>query len=344
MVVTDARRAVARIAFVAVLVVAGPLEAGQRAAPRAMRARSVSRPGVSKVVNRNARIPPRAYTRPHQRNLQSYQRFLGAGFVAALDGARKGDVWIDSGGGLGVAALEGALSRGLETYVINAQDFWRARMPRETIESLAVDLGVDTADVPVATRRVWRSGGMVDVPSFEQLGDEHYATLAARARAKKRAATRAGRFKYLVGFSEDKLPTIRPRARIITDLYGAYFYSADRVRLLDLYYGALAEGGEAFIRFATDSGDGPRSVVRTAAGPVPLERYLVKTYPRRFRISRADPRVLVMSRPAGGPARLALDERLRMVSHDMVEVGGMELPGAVLEERNLLRDRDAPGR
>lgn len=162
------------------------------------------------------------------------------------------------------------------------------------------------------------------------------AVLTGQARRIKNEGRTAGRFHYLVGFAEHRLPTIGVRARVVTDLYGAYFYSGDRTHLLDLYYDSLEEGGVAYIRTRTKGRDGlgPRSIVKTSRGDVRLERYLVDTFPEVFRYSRSDRGVLIMKRKPGGPDHLGLAGALPHASSEIVNLAGMEVPNSVFVERS----------
>lgn len=299
------------------------------------RTRPVAR-RASSIVNANARLAPREYTRPHARGVTRYREFLGREFSRTFDRVKAGEVWIDAGGGLGVAGLGAARSKNVISYVINAQDFWRAKMRPADAGALAEELGLDTTEMPVVTRPRFRNDGTrTEVRTYEKLEAHQVADLVSRARAIKNRVRRDGRFHYLVGFAEHRLPSIGVRARLVTDLYGAYFYSGDRVRLLDLYYQSLAEGGEAFVRIATEDGLGPRSTVRTAGGDdVPLERFLVARYPEVFRFTRdAGRRVLIMTRKPGAPASLELARTLVHTSSEIANVAGMELPSSEFRER-----------
>jgi hypothetical protein len=82
---------------------------GSRAAHGRSSARR-SAPHLRSGVNANARIAPRKYTRPHARGLDKYRQFLGREFTSHIGRIKPGEVWIDSGGGLGVAALGTAVS------------------------------------------------------------------------------------------------------------------------------------------------------------------------------------------------------------------------------------------
>lgn len=48
--------------------------------------------------------------------------------------------------------------------------------------------------------------------------------------------TASENYNYIIGFVEQRMPEIKSGADLIRDLYGAYFYSADKVQILDLYY------------------------------------------------------------------------------------------------------------
>jgi hypothetical protein len=121
----------------------------------------------------------------------------------------------------------------------------------------------------------------------------------------------------------------------VTDLYGAYFYSGDRTHLLDLYYDSLEAGGVAYIRTRTKGPDGlgPRSIVKTPSGDVPLERYLVDRFPDVFQFSRSDRAVLIMRRKPDGPDHLGLSGSIAHVSSEIVNLAGMEVPNSVFHER-----------
>jgi hypothetical protein len=324
---TGIRLALASVTLVAWL---GPARAnGHSAFDHPLRGRVArQRPGV---VNDNARVTARHYNQPHARDLTQYRHFLGVEFDHLVSQLRRGDVWIDSGAGLGVAALQGA-QHGVVSYVVNAQDFWAEPLGRSNVHDMVNALAVDQTGIPVENAQVtlW-NGQVAQVSSHASLDDGHVEVLARRVHQVKASAERAGLYHYLVGFAEHMIPSIRARAQLVTDLYGAYFYSADRAHLLDVYYDALAPGGTAFVRFATGDGTGPNSVVQTRHGPMSLEQYLVSRHPQVFRLSPGDPSVLIMTR-GHGHERLGLADRLSLEATYMIEVDGMQLPSAHFAE------------
>lgn len=218
------------------------------------------------------------------------------------------DSWLDSGGGFGLASLDAAATEKVgRAVVINAQDAL-APLRTRNYEWFRTHAGTfKTGRITVFAGYEVFAKAMIDpergifkpnaIEIFVDAGSDRLARLE-----------QSGRFEYLTGFSEKVLATVKSKFKFVTDLFGAYFYSAQRPRLISEYYQHLAAGGEALVVFhARDiewkydkttarhydivSEYGPRNFVRRKDGRLQrFEDYLVEIYPTVFsiQISNAD--------------------------------------------------------
>ncbi|MEQ1664210.1 MAG: hypothetical protein ABL927_02415 [Bdellovibrionales bacterium] len=194
--------------------------------------------------NANANLSMSQYNANNNRNLNAYFKAIGDGFSSIITSNSGFDLkWLDVGSGYALAPLT-ALSnnRPIKSTVINAQDAWgyvENGDIREIIDDPALlaritdALQIDTSDII----SVW---GRPLIPNYEKALRNRI--LEGLSKIKK-----TNRFDYRVGFAEEVMPTLHDKYRVLTDVFGAYFYSIDRINLLDQYYHALANQGEGFI-------------------------------------------------------------------------------------------------
>ncbi len=265
----------------------------------------------NKIRNANAVIPAEDYDRPHARPVSGYIRFLGPEFENVFYSLKKSSVWIDSGGGYGLAVLEAVVSVGLKGYVINTQDFWRHFMSDGPVVSANLDKMIEICNL----------SGLNIGPGSRTGVSKCVKELMMR-----------GLYNYQPGFTEQRLPEIPDRADLITDLYGAFLYSSDRPKILDLYYSKLRSNGLAFIRFRTQ-GQGTFSRLEEGFGvkdtiyksKLNLIELLLKIYPNVFALSNETPGVLIVRRdPSINELNLA--SLLAVDSVRMENKSGMEYP------------------
>lgn len=107
------------------------------------------------------------------------------------------------------------------------------------------------------------------------------------------------KFDYRTGFAEDVIPTLKRSYQLITDVFGAYFYSVDRIGLIEEYYNSLAQDGEAFVvTFAEDRHifSNPPKIVKygpiskIAGSDKSFEEELIARYPTIFSFNVVDDR------------------------------------------------------
>lgn len=188
----------------------------------------------------NAAVPVEVYGQRNYRSLANYLKRLGcpdeATFVAGL---RPGSVIVDGGGGYGFAMMELARKYDVRGVVINYGDTRR-------------DMGGRLDGIEAGTRTI----GDVEAQLVEALGLGHCLTdgtaapqIAREARAALEALEATGRFSYRYQAVEGPLP---PADRQL-DVYGAFTYSDDPVRLMRHYHDSLKPNGEAWIHVPWDS-------------------------------------------------------------------------------------------
>lgn len=287
------------------------------------------------IVNTNARISAHDYSRPNARSLVGYRDFLGSAFQKFFTSVKPNAVWIDSGGGYGVAGLQAVMKKGMKVYVINAQDFWQyaeqSRPSLDLIKTLTSDLDVSTDGVPVVRETMGTTSSL----TWKNVLSQHFNLLAERIIDKVKALKQSG-FHYKVGFSETQIPRIQESADLVTDLYGAFFYSADRSGLLDLYYNHLSENGIALIRTGfKDRGGGfkPRvagggikdTVLLPDGRKVDLIDFLIGRFPNIFSRDTEDSKVLVVRRNPDLKF-LNLSDIIKPTTHQMTDQGGVDYP------------------
>lgn len=298
------------------------------------------------ILNQNAKIEPQHYGPPHARNKDQYSRFLGDMFSERYNALSNHSTFIDIGGGYGVAALQAAIEKGARATVVNAQNFWKyfeEKSVRAEIKTLAPDLHVSFAGVPATKKRVFGINGEFELYSYDLLEFRHWELLAQRIVEQFKTVRSNGTFNYVVGFAENELPAISLKADLLTDLYGAYFYSADRLGLLSLYYGKLADAGLGFIRLKSgqtfsmssgqENGIGPTSTVHNKYGRQKLEDWLIEQYPDIFSYENEHKSVLILKRSPNFGS-LDLSKRLTLKKHVFVKTGRMHFPNIDLVETN----------
>lgn len=63
----------------------------------------------------------------------------------------------------------------------------------------------------------------------------------------ERIVKNQGRLNWYIGKAETILPRLNEKFDVITDVYGAYFYSSDRIELIKQYHRLLKPNGRAFV-------------------------------------------------------------------------------------------------
>ena len=257
-----------------------------------------TRGAIRDIVNRNARVSANDYAFTHARDLASYQRNLGPEFSASLKDAN----WLDLGGGMGLATLDRAsTSAAGRATVVNAQDFWRIILRPLPGDRFLIEQKRETFLKMLKTLRLKTDDIFVQVGRERHFLNGWQEKMISRLSGARKDMIELGKWKYEVGFAEQVLPTLNQKYDLLSDVYGPYFYSGDRLRLLDEYYRSLKPGGKGFVIFqAHDLHLNPhtqRTEIRIQGPvntvhlpnetPILYEDYLVKKFPKIFKIIEA---------------------------------------------------------
>jgi hypothetical protein len=311
--------------------------------------------------NPNTRIAAATYSFEHTRSIGHYHFFLRESFKESYAKLGAGDLLIDLGAGLGVAGMQTVRDQGSHVVVINAQNFprlWQAagrnvraqqansvkishrHLPGEyfpdeyTIDSIG---GLPRSAVSSVANAFY-----LDVPnalekprSLRAINAEDIARVTIEAMDEYDAALKDPRFKYRVGFAEDVLPQYK-NASMITDVFGAFYYSSHRATLLDQIRAALKPGASAYLSIVGFNERGINDVVRLKNGTkITLFDYLLKYHANEFRIEGAPlgaskdeftsrPTVLVFTPKNKEPLRLQPTRALPPFRNGAMEVPQLE--------------------
>jgi hypothetical protein len=249
--------------------------------------------GVTDVVNRNANLSVRVYPNPNARLLHLYQGNLPTSFPKFLE--KSGVKWCDSGAGWGLAGIEFSTKRpDARVTVINAQDNW----------SFFRELPIDDAYFESLKGPLFRTYFALSLNTeemvhyHEHLGPIYQKNWQETAKTSIFSALKgieaSGRFRYKVGMTEKVLER-DPTYDVISDFFGAFYYSTDRLTLLNRYYSSLEEGGISYtVLRATDfpvdeepRQHGPENTIRDGDKSISLEEFLVELYPNIFSVETA---------------------------------------------------------
>lgn len=232
-------------------------------------------------------IPIDRYQSANTRPLEQYEYLLGPKFAKRFSRARH---ILDVGGGYGLAVLKRVQADDVTTgVVINAQDAWKD----VTDETPTAPYLLNQDKLLTLALRAGIQLNAADPPVFSPGWD-----IAMRARLRGLFNRLNTRFVYTVGLAEDRLPQLKTKFDVITDVFGAYYYSKNRLDILDDYYSHLADDGSAFLVIgSTDhmfTGHDwntythrPENIVHLPNRDLSLEGYLVLQYPSVFRIISA---------------------------------------------------------
>jgi SAM-dependent methyltransferase len=274
---------------------------------RILAALSVSLSAAHLAHEPNLDVPAAEYRSELGRGLKAYKLFFderraSGRFSERLARLGKDDLFVDSGAGFGLAAIELAREKGVQAVAISAHDF-EAELRRLESGLSRSDLKLDAAGesiVRLGSIDRWGLDSLIADSGLEPLpsGAQADPLAAVKARlhginAARAELRRAGSFKYVVGLSQEVLPGLEGRVALLTDAYGAFFYSTDRARLLEQFYDALAPGGEAFVLVGPEhgsdeehGGNRARDYVRARGRRVELLEYLVARHPDVFELGR----------------------------------------------------------
>jgi SAM-dependent methyltransferase len=266
------------------------------------------------------------YPGRNARDLAELKELLGDHFSQAESLLKEGDQVLDVGGGFSVYGLELA-QRGINVTSINIQDFYQDAFYPLAKESRARSFLKELNQDGIMSQKVLKSeaGNIqgihpalfrnmnraldVPLPSFYQgIKDTYIVTdksiplekrvaelqkFVTEAQTKVEELEKAGRFKRVVAYAQEVLPKIQKNSRDeIIDGFGAYYYSSDRLNLLEHYYRILKPGAKAYITVGT--GD---VIFLPDQSRKDFYQYLAETYPDIFQLdSSKRVRTLIMTK------------------------------------------------
>ncbi len=255
-----------------------------------------------------ADFSPANYPRNAFRSHLVVARFLGDRFQSFLESLPNGAKIFDSGGGYSVYGFDYA-SRGYNVTTVNAQDFFG-----ENIFSLA-DPDKVRAVIPSTMQAGYSFSGKIgNVPAdvlfeiakfnnvefpkylipidgapgefFVKAGTskeslvEDLSQFMARLSTAIQGNPNLSRRTALV---QDALPTIDNGSQdLIIDIWGAFAYSSDRLKLLYDFQSKLSKEGRAFIYI----GSNEDKIVLSNGSNVPLLNFLVANFPTTFQLAK----------------------------------------------------------
>ena len=290
--------------------------------------------------NVNSQVAAKNYKQKHDRDLGSLTNFyFGHTLAADIKNLKAGDPILLPGGGFFLYGLELA-KKGFKVTVINAQDFYG-----ELIQPLAQKPG---GDVLIEDHHVTYVGGIeaktltqlamiLNIPSpdcFHLISNYYWAlkketphsqvshdlgVFAQTILQQLEVLESSHNLEKITGLVQDKLPAMPIQAKLIIDLYDAFFYSSERVNLLNLYYSKLAEGGKAYL-YVTGIND---SVINSKGRETNLFLYLLDRFPKNFEVVKyldevgnptAHARTIVLKRNPGEKFPFLFDENLLKIT------------------------------
>ncbi len=103
------------------------------------------------------------------------------------------------------------------------------------------------------------------------------------------------RMDWYLGNALEILPKLPEKYDLITDIYGSYFYSENRVDLIKAFHRALKEGGRAYILISAH--DNPvQNLVNLGNKSMKLEEHLQEDFPETFKFWAGKREVLVITK------------------------------------------------
>jgi hypothetical protein len=178
------------------------------------------------------------YDQPNLRALGDYINILGEEFENTFLKLGDGDNWLDIGAGFGMAVIHGIVEKqrgnvAINGTTINLQDNWSHVFSniKDGVEDKKNDLIIGTLSSIFREPKDY----------FYEQGEK-----IALNKVKESLVSLRG-FKFVASEALEYLEGANRHARLITDLYGAFTYSIDKVALIEAYYRALNRNGIAII-------------------------------------------------------------------------------------------------
>lgn len=268
--------------------------------------------------NNNARVEAQKYRQPNTRSWSDYRAIL---YMKGLVKAPPNGLVLDVGAGYGVAALQAAVELEAKAVIINTQDNWAElrsfdqRTDQELLARLTLKeqgknafrvltiaaLGIPSMEA-IAASISTQPFALFNKMRLGRAPLEEYYKWSREFSVQLREAESRGQVRYLVGYAEELLPQMEDQIFLLTDVWGAFSYSPERVRLLENYYNALTAHGEARIFV---SGVYSTYVLSPDKERMSLIRYLTMRYPDIFSVEQPEVenfksgRILIIKKRAG---------------------------------------------
>lgn len=198
-----------------------------------------------------------SYDQPHFRTLKTYEEIIP--YQTANYLKTPGIKLLDVGGGYGLAALEASYSLHRKSDVVNVQNFWSFLetqfKAKEGILLEPRDYGKISTwsinDIPLELitnfLRITEKNQNINENHIFRLAEDKANQLKQKISSAMEEHKKQKNFGYHVGYAEEVLPGIKSTYNIITDIYGAFFYSPNRHQLLKQYWEKLEPTGEMVI-------------------------------------------------------------------------------------------------
>lgn len=312
--------------------------------------------------NRNSAIDAKDYPFEHTRGLGDYFFFLGSSFGQKTNSLNQRHTTLDLGGGLGLAHLQLAKNRGVHATVINLQNFpqlWANALVRAKKDPSSVKTGhAHTGEAPFPdTYWVDSVGGIsrgdiantaavlnIELPralhkprTVKDFDKEDVRQSAIEVFQEFKNSFSTQKLNYVTEAVEKVLPRMNAKVDVVTDVFGAFYYSPGRVQLLKSIEQSLKPGGSAYISIVGFYQRGVFDRVQTKDGrDITLFDYLLEKHSQHFRLEgdtneqslRNQPPVLILEK-SDQPLDLRLQEVKDLPAFDQ---GGMHVPRRLYQE------------
>jgi hypothetical protein len=228
------------------------------------------------VKNLNAEVSAEDYSQTNDRGLRDYKVLLVAEFSEAVDSLTPQDLFIDSGGGMGIAARQVAVQTGAKVVVVNPQDYRRGfnqivglygRPIKQILDRMSFikhptkgyPIGIELRDsTKIGIGVLKRICKILEIPFPDSLDfylDPELLTDVQYSKILRYLLTEILEHPHFlsvdqkveVGFTENILPSYENQAKLIADVYAAFYYSPNRIQILRAIFGALLNGGKGYL-------------------------------------------------------------------------------------------------
>jgi hypothetical protein len=323
---------------------------------------------LSKVENLNAQRTADDYKQTNQRDKYDYAQRLLQMFKWALGRLGPDDIYVDQGSGQGLAATQISIDTGAKTIAINPQDYsyiipTLIELTNHLHQAFSLNfakVGKDRVLVGIETKsgieipskllkfayeivgrrppRYFSPKYDVEIPPEKTIKEDLKKILQAASEELKKANVI-----FEVGLGEEVLRKYENQVTLISDVYAAFFYSPDRLQVLEVNFKALKPGGEAYyylgdglvkrdVKHDEYEGD---VVKMKKSHDMTLPRFLERKFPTIFSLKFDDltgAAVLVMKKTQES---LNLSDYLEVIAEDyyIQKDNGYAVPKLTLREK-----------